>query len=74
MTELLNILKAKQSELHLLDVSFAKEIGISQGHWSLVKNEHRGIGRRMARHILKRFPELWREVHEAMLPREEGAA
>ena len=70
---LLDILKVRQAGLHFLDVPFAKEIGISQGHWSLVKSGQRNIGRRMAAKVLRRFPELWREVQEAMFPR-EGAA
>jgi hypothetical protein len=69
---LLEILKAKQSDLQLLDVPFSRELGISQGYWSLVKNGKRNIGRRMAGKVL-RFPDLWRDVQEAMFPR-EGAA
>lgn len=70
---LVNILKSQQQQLGMLDVPFAKHLGISQGYWSLVKREKRGIGRRTAQLVVKRFPELWREVQDAMFPRNDAA-
>ncbi len=70
---LVDILRSRQRELGMLDVPFAKHIGISQGHWSLLKGGKRGIGRRVARKILERFPELWRDIQDALLPRETAA-
>lgn len=70
---LLSLLQARQTTLGLLDVPFAKKIGISQSHWSLVKREQRGIGHRMSQRIIDAFPDLYRDVEDAMFPR-KGAA
>lgn len=58
----------------LSDNRFAPTIGITQPHWSRVRRGHRPVGHRMAQRILGRYPELWREVQDALFPREENAA
>jgi len=70
---LVQTLRTRQQQLSLLDAAFAAELGISQGYWSLIKRERRRLGRRTAGRILRRFPELWREVQDAMFPRENAA-
>ena len=67
-------LEAKRQSLGLSQIPFGALLGISQGHWSTLKNGQRGIGPATAQRILKAFPDLWREVRDAIFHPEESAA
>lgn len=54
--------------------AFARYLGISHGHWSKVRRGVVPVGHRMAQRILGQYPELWREVQDALFPRQEAAA
>ncbi len=65
--KLISILRARQEAEGLSDVKFSRAIGSTQGHWWRVKRAQRGIGKHLAQGILARYPELWREVQDALL-------
>ena len=67
-SHLIDVLRQRQGSMS--DAKFAPTIGCTQTHWGRVKRGERRIGRRLGAGILARYGELWREVMDAVLPRE----
>ena len=67
---LIHRLKAMQIEEGYAgcDAEWARHLGITQGHWSKLKNEHRGIGKRFSARLAERYPQLWRMVQDVFMP------
>jgi len=59
-------LKAKQKELGISDIAFAKQIGISRPLWALVKTGKRGPGMKFIKAVMSTFPELSLDVMNYM--------
>ena len=69
---LLQALKDRQGTAHQAD--FAAQLGITQGHWSHVRNGSRTLTDRIVRRARKVFPDLEPLCIAVLLERESDAA
>uniref|UniRef100_A0A6M3KR07 Uncharacterized protein n=1 Tax=viral metagenome TaxID=1070528 RepID=A0A6M3KR07_9ZZZZ len=61
---LVGIIVARQAQLKLGEVEFAKRLGVSRATWFLIKKGERSPGQKFIRGILKAFPELQLHIYQ----------
>lgn len=69
---LVAILAERQAQAGLTDPAWARFLGITQSHWWRMRHGQRGIGRRVARRIVTRYPELRNDLHDVFLGADSG--